>query len=225
MTTLAIIPARGRSKGLPNKNLAIIGGISLVAHAVRAAKSVHRIDQIIVSSDSEKILEEGAAYGADPERRPAELATDTAITEDVIRFSLSSRPDVSTVVLLQPTSPLRRPSDIDRCLDAFSGEAPVATVSEVEHPIEWTYRLTTDQTLSPIEGWEAIPKRRQDALKAYRTNGAVYVASAAFLQSGEALVNPATRAVTMPGRRSIDIDDALSLEVARVLYRRSRTDA
>ena len=100
MTTLALVPARGGSKGLPGKNLALVGGRTLVARAVEAALAVARIDEVAVSSDDAAILAEARRAGATPLHRPAALAGDEATTIDLVRAVLAERDDVDVLVVL-----------------------------------------------------------------------------------------------------------------------------
>lgn len=224
MTTLALVPARGGSKGLPGKNLALVGGRSLVARAVDVALRVDRVDEVVVSSDADDILTAGRAAGAQTHVRPAALAADTAPTMDLIRALLAERPDVSVLVVLQPTSPLRAPEDVERCLDALAGAPAATTVSAVGHPSEWLMRIDAHR-LVPLAGWEGLARRRQEAEPVYELNGAVYTVLAAHVAAGGALVGPDTAAVVMPRERAVDVDDHLGLAVARALAERVASGA
>ena len=218
MTVVALVPARGGSRGLPGKNLATVGGRSLVARAVATAREVRGVDEVVVSSDDPPILEAGREAGATAMQRPAALAQDTTTAIDVVRAFLDGRPDVEVVVLLQPTSPLRVSLDVQRCLDALAaGATTVATVAPIEHPLEWSFRLGSAGRLDPVFGWAAMTARRQDAAAVYVLNGAVYAARAAHLSEGGQLVGPDTVAVVMPRERSVDIDDATDLLLARAI--------
>ncbi len=115
---LALIPARGGSKGVPRKNIRTIYGKPLIAWSIEHAKESRYIDKIVVSTDSEEIASIAREYGAEVLIRPAELATDTASTQDVMVHALESYP-AETMVLLQPTSPYRSKGLIDRCIEAF----------------------------------------------------------------------------------------------------------
>ncbi|HEY8340090.1 MAG TPA: acylneuraminate cytidylyltransferase family protein [Egibacteraceae bacterium] len=217
MTTLALVPARGGSKGLPGKNLALVGGRTLVARAVEAALAVARIDEVAVSSDDAAILAEARRAGATPLHRPAALAGDEATTIDLVRAVLAERDDVDVLVVLQPTSPLREPVDVERCLDALTQAPAAATVCALNHPPSWLLRIDERGALEPLGGWDDVVRRRQDAAPVYALNGAVYAARAAHLRAGGELVGPLTAAVVMPPERSVDVDDALDLQLARVL--------
>ena len=123
MSILAVIPARGGSKGLPGKNLAEINGVSLVARAVNVARESGVIDDVVVTSDDHEILNAAKIAGAITVGRPSALATDTARIEDAIIHALEqyslSHPTPEVLVLLQPTSPLRQPSTISDAINMF----------------------------------------------------------------------------------------------------------
>ena len=124
-TVLAVIPARGGSKRVPRKNLRHYRGRSLIDWAMLHAKGSKYIDRFVVSSDDSQILDCAFDYGV---VRPSELATDTAIIEDVIRYHLAQMPH-DWVVLLQPTSPNRTVEDIDGCIEtAQMGDGCISTL-------------------------------------------------------------------------------------------------
>jgi CMP-N,N'-diacetyllegionaminic acid synthase len=220
LRTVALIPARGGSKGLPRKNLLTIGGSSLVRRAVETALAVASIDEVVVSSDDDDILAEASASGAAVERRPDELATDQAGTLEVVRDLLEKRAGLGVLVLLQPTSPLREPQDVEATLAELEHAHSAATVTAVEHPPEWCFHLGGAGELKPPNGWDGMPIRRQDAPDMYRLNGAVYASLAGRLRRGSPLVGPGTHGVVMPPERSVDIDDEHDLAYARFLVER-----
>lgn len=115
---LGLIPARGGSKGIPGKNIKELYGKPLIAWTIERALESHRLDRVIVSTDSRKIAEISLSYGAEVLMRPAELATDTASTQDVMVHALHNYP-ADILVLLQPTSPCRRSGLIDSCIEDF----------------------------------------------------------------------------------------------------------
>lgn len=217
MTTAAFIPARGGSKGIPRKNLAAIGGESLVARAIGVARAAPGIDIVVVSSEDDEILDEARRCGATTDVRPARLATDDAPTAAVLAEFLERSGPYERVVLLQPTSPLRAVEDIVRCLDALEVAPAAATVMRSRHPVEWTLRVGADDRGQAVFGWEALQTRRQDLGETVQLNGAVYAASTAHLLGGGRFVGPETVLVEMPMERSIDIDTETDLALARFL--------
>lgn len=115
---MGLIPARGGSKGVPGKNIKMIYGKPLIAWTIIRARESQRLDKVLVSTDSDEIAQVAKEYGVEVLIRPAELATDTASTQDVMVHVLRSIP-ADTLVLLQPTSPYRSKGLIDRCIEEF----------------------------------------------------------------------------------------------------------
>lgn len=238
MRVLVHVPARGGSRGLPGKNLCEVGGRSLVARAVDAGlaflESTGVDGRVVVDTDDERIAEEGRRAGAAvPFLRPAHLATDEARSLDVVlhaadRLEADAGP-IETVILLQPTSPLRVADDIAACWRVYDpGVRPsVVSVVELGHPPELTMRLDADGHVRYAFGAPLAGVRRQELEPAFRPNGAVYIDALAFLrQERSFVVEGRTVAVPMPAARSIDIDEAFDLELARaIVAMRSSTPA
>jgi CMP-N,N'-diacetyllegionaminic acid synthase len=223
---LAFIPARGGSKGIPRKNLALLGGKPLLAHTLAAALASRRIDDALLSTDDEEIATCAARCGlATRYRRPAELAGDASPMIAALEHALlwyarerGQRPD--TLLVLQPTSPLRTTVDIDGAIASFaaSGADTLASVHALgEHPSEcvelqdhgWRY-------LAPPPPAAA---RRQD----YRgrfcfINGALYLARTEVLLRERRFVIPGvTQLYEMPRERGVDVDSPLDLALAEAL--------
>lgn len=220
MTALAFIPARGGSKGLPRKNLMTVGGRSLIQRAVEVALTIETITDIVVSSDDDQILDEGLRCGASVDRRPSVLASDESTTLATLREFLCRNEDVATVVLLQPTSPLREAAEVRTCLDSFDGQATVTTVTRTRHPPEWLYSLEASGRLTPLLADSAQPDRRQDSKAAYHLTGAVYVASADRIRAGLGLIDAEVVGIEVAAARSIDVDSEMDLILARALDNR-----
>jgi len=214
---VAIIPARRGSKRLPLKNLRLLGGVPLVVHSIRAARAATLVTDVIVSTEDDEIAAVATAHGAVVVRRPAALASDTAQNDDVVRHVLASaRYDV--LALLQPTSPLRRPADIDACLaPVIAGEALSAmTVTDAEHHPGKAVYLEHGR-VTPFTNDADMEARRQDLRDVFRQNGAVYaIATATFLEHGRFYVRPCA-AVLMPPDLSIDIDREIDFRFAELL--------
>jgi CMP-N,N'-diacetyllegionaminic acid synthase len=217
---IAIIPARGGSKGIKDKNIALLGGKPLIAHTIDAARGARSITRIVVSTDSDAIARVAESAGAEVLRRPRGLATDRAPTAAAIRHALEALdaplPDI--VVVLQPTSPLRGSPDIDGAVRLLrsSGAPEVNSVCLVDHPIEWVFRRSAGGRLTPVVRRPRAP-RRQDAAPAVRLNGAVYVVRRhTFLRTG-LLTSGRTVGYVMPRERSIDIDEPADLVAAEAL--------
>ena len=218
---VAIVPARGGSKRIPDKNLVRLGGRPLIAHTIAAARAARTISRVVVSTDSARIAAAARAAGAEVIMRPARLATDVATTESVIRHALSELDcPADVIVVLQPTSPLRTARDIDAAVRLLrsTGAPSVVGVCAVEHPVEWIFRLTPRRRLRPIARTTA--SRRRTATRAVRLNGAIYAVRRDIFERTGRLRHPTTVAYEMPHSRSIDIDEPRDLDVARALLER-----
>ncbi|MGE4430278.1 MAG: acylneuraminate cytidylyltransferase [Sphingobium sp.] len=217
MSSIAIIPARGGSKGLPGKNIIDFHGKPLIHWTVWAALESGCFDQVIVSTDSEHIAEAAVKSGATfPGLRPSHLATDDASTIDVIAHVLEDHP-AETVAVLQPTSPLRTSQDITGCIDLFKqiGGRPVVSVSPAK---PWLLKRE-ETTCTPVFDFAT---RRQDT-EFFAPNGAVYIFSRQYLASGRVWWNDAALYV-MPTERSIDIDTHADLIIAKALFQKFTYD-
>ena len=225
---LAIIPARGGSKGIPRKNLRLLGGKPLVAYSIETARGSELIDRTVVSTEDLEIAGIARQYGADVVIRPVELAQDDTPSLPVLQHVISYLAAAEDrhprlIVLLQPTSPLRAISDVDNSIRLFLDEGcdSVVSVCEVEHPLEWMYTLVGDR-MQPIVTEDDQVKRRQDAAKVYRPNGAVYVTDRDVVMKENRVLGADTRAYIMPRERSIDIDTEIDLKLAELLMREVR---
>jgi N-acylneuraminate cytidylyltransferase len=212
---LAVIPARGGSKGLPGKNILPVAGRPLLDWTVCAARDSRSIDRTVLSSDDDLIIEAGRRLGCDvPFKRPPELATDSAGTVDVVLHALEMAPGYDVVVVLQPTSPLRTAQDIDvACARwAESGAPSCVSVSPVTQSPYWMYRMDSAQRLEPLLSEPSSASRRQDLPEVVALNGAIYVADAAWLRATRRFVTNNTVAYVMPPERALDIDTAADFE-------------
>lgn len=214
---LAVIPARGGSKGVPRKNVREVGGLPLIAWSLQAARESRYVDTTIVSTDDEEIAKVARAHGGVvPFMRPSALATDQAPTIDVVLDVLQRCPGHQWVVLLQPTSPLRQAADIDAAIDhCVKANAPscVSVCAAQESPY-WMYTITNAGHMEPVIPAN-VHTRRQDLPPAYSLNGAIYLARVDWLQSERTFMRPETVAYEMPVERSLDIDtesDLLQLQ-------------
>ncbi|MBA3344296.1 MAG: N-acetylneuraminate synthase family protein [Gemmatimonadales bacterium] len=231
MRLICVIPARGGSKGVVNKNLREVGGISLVGRAVLAARTfIHQSElpgaRVVVDTDAEAIAAEGRAWGAAvPFLRPAQLAGDTtSVVESTL--ALLDRLEASggafdAVLLLQPTSPLRTAGDIAECRQRFDPALRPSIISVVEtsHPLQIAMRLHGDGSLE----WAAPdggPRRRQDCAPTYRPSGAVYLIASGLLRERREFILPGiTQGVVLPQERAVDVDHPHDLALAESLLR------
>ena len=208
----------------------MVGGRTLVARAVEAAteftRSLHGTGTlIVVDTDSEEIASEGRRAGASvPFLRPAELARDETPTLDSV-LHLTDRVQreigpIETILLLQPTSPLRTAGDIASCWAAYHPEsAPsVVSVTRCDHPPQLTLKLGAGGNLDWMFGAPGPSYRRQDLAPGYRPNGAVYIDSVEFLRRERSfLVAGRTLGIEMPPDRSVDIDSETDLRIAEAM--------
>ncbi|HPS79655.1 MAG TPA: N-acetylneuraminate synthase [Thermoanaerobaculaceae bacterium] len=219
-----LIPARGGSRGLPGKNVALVGGIPMVGRAVRTARralaALGGAGRVVCSTDDERIAAAAVEWGAEvPFVRPAPLASDEARSIDVVLHAVDALAlsDDVCVVLMQPTSPSTAAEDILAVVrEHRRSGSPAVSVVAVEHPLSWTMRSLPDGSLAPVVDGRQ-PARRQDGAALARLNGAVYVASAGWLRREKAFVGPSTRGIAMPAERSVDIDSQADLDLARAL--------
>jgi len=230
---LAVIPARGGSKGILRKNLCEISGISLVGHAAKVVQSLEWIDRTVLSTDDEEIAREGRNYGLEvPFMRPAELASDTARSHDVWKHAwLTSEKhfkehyDIS--VLLEPTSPLRRPEDITLTVRALveSNCDAAATVSRAAAHFTPHKCLTLDE--KGIIGFYHQNGRlysiRQKIPNYYFRNGICYALKRYTLLEKGTILEENCKAVIIT-RHIVNIDDQHDLEYAEFLFRKYNSD-
>jgi len=219
MMVLALIPARGGSKGIPRKNIRPFCGKPLLQWAIDVALAAGCVDQVVVSTDDPEIAEVAKAGGAEvPFLRPAELASDTAPGIAPVLHALEQLPQVSDVLLLQPTSPLRTSADIEAivALRQRSGrESAVSLTPSAKHPA-WMYSLSQDDRLESLILFDEAPCR-QLLPPAYLLNGALYLASRDFLLREQSFIGDDTVGYVMPAERSVDIDTPLDWKWAELL--------
>ena len=225
LSVLAIIPARGGSKGLHGKNIIDFCGKPLIAWTIAAAHQSKYIDRTILSSDDPKIIDVSRRYGCDvPFERPAELATDLATSHGVVLHAIRCVPDYDLIVLLQPTSPLRTAKHIDEALELMIRlqSRNCIAVSEVsEHP-SWMFNMTEQGTLEKFEQGIAAAQRRQDLRRLYIPNGAIYIISKNLVEKSKSLILECASAYEMPQALSVDIDSELDLKVAETIMNHRR---
>jgi len=219
---IAIIPARGGSKGVPRKNLRLLCGKPLIYYTIREALKSKHISKTIVSTEDEEVVKTSNEYGAEVIKRPIELAKDETPTIDVIFHVLqvvkAQNFEPKIVVLLQPTSPLRNAQDIDNAIELFLENdcESVVSVCEIEHSPYWSFKIENGY-LTPIFGEEYLRKRRQDLPKVYIPNGAIYVSTPEVLCKYRSFYCQKTIPYIMPPERSVDIDNEIDFMLAELL--------
>jgi CMP-N-acetylneuraminic acid synthetase len=211
---LAIVPARGGSKGVPGKNLRPLAGRLLIEYALDAARQSGVVDRTILSTDSPAIADAGRRIGMDvPFLRPAELSQDESPMLPVIQHALQElaargwTPEI--VVLLQPTSPLRRPQHVREAVELLrqGGVDSVVTVVEVPKHLSPDYLMRIeDGALRPFLPEGARVTRRQDARAAYSRDGTVYAFRRETLDRFGSIYGANCRPLVIPGSESLSID-------------------
>lgn len=222
---IAIIPARGGSKGLPGKNVRPLNGKPLIAYAIEEALKAKHIDRVVISTDDEKIAKVAVQYGAElPFMRPAELASDTAMAIDNYIYTIGRLEEegdklIDAFVVLQPTSPLRIAEDIDGAIELFEQKKADSVISYCQeaHPVTW-HKYLDDQGRF-VDIFDANIKNRQDNRVSYYPNGAVYVFRTSMIRERKYYTDKSF-AYVMPRIRSVDIDFMEDFEYAEFLLKR-----
>lgn len=219
---IAIIPARGGSKGLPGKNIRHLNGKPLIAYTIEAALKAKNIDRVIISTDDEEIARVAVEYGAElPFMRPTELASDTAMAVDnyvytINRLEGESGKSIDAFVVLQPTSPLRIAEDIDGAIELFNEKKADSVISYTPeaHPVTWHKYINSEGLFEDI--FDDNIKNRQENRVSYYPNGAVYVFRTAMIRERRYYTEK-SYAYIMPRSRSVDIDFIEDFEYAEFL--------
>lgn len=224
---IALIPARGGSKGIPRKNIKLFCGKPLIAYTIEGANQSEYIDRVFVSTEDEEIAKVSKDFGSEVIERPVELAQDNSLAKDVVKQALSwlqkeinYKPEI--IVFLQPTSPLRTKDDIDRALELFFNnecESVVSVHESLESP-HWSL-VIKNRFMEPLFGWESfMGKRRQDLPTTYSLNGAIYITSVSSFLENSSFFNKKTLPFIMPWERSVDIDNEIEFELAEIIMKK-----
>lgn len=221
MKLLALIPARGGSKRVVNKNIRLLGDKPLITWTIEAARGAPELVDVLVSTDSPAIAQAAELAGAlVPWLRPAELSTDTATSMAVCLHALDwyekENGPVDGLLLLQPTSPFRTNASIRRAIEMFvrNPQQSVVSLSAAEsHPM-WCYRVDGNG-ITPFMDDDNRPNRSQDLPPAYVINGAIYIASPAYLRMHDGFIGPDTVPFLMDEKfEALDIDDEWDWKMA-----------
>lgn len=222
---LAIIPARGGSKGLKRKNILNFMGKPLISHTIEQAKNSNYISRIVVSTEDEEIAAVSKEYGAEiPFMRLNELADDFSSINEVIEYTLKElerkecyKPDL--ICLLQCTSPLRTSEDIDNTINKLfnTNSDSAVSITEAKSNPYWTNILVNDKLKYFIEEGKEI-KRRQDLPLIYELNGAVYVVKREAFLKEKTLETKNITGYVMKAENSIDIDNIIDFKIAEIIY-------
>lgn len=221
---LAVIPARGGSKGIPRKNARVIAGHPLLAYSIASARASRSITTLVVSTEDAELADIAGRYGSTVVQRPPELSGDAVPTAPVVRHALLETEEAEgttfdRVITLQPTSPFRRGADIDAAVDLLDDTPASGSVISVvqmkgDHPV--LAKRIEDDLLVDYCVPEPEGTRRQDLPPAFLRNGAIYLTRRAVVMSGS-VRGTAARPLLMPPERSLNIDEPLDLVLAEAL--------
>ncbi len=225
---MAIIPARGGSKGVPRKNIKLLGGKPLIAYTIESARSAGSIDRVILSTDDEEIARVARKSGAEvPFMRPQELARDDSLAIDSYIYTIDklNSEDVKQYdefVVLQPTSPFRTAEDIDKAVELFYEKKAdsVISVCAAQPPPLWAKKIDSAGCLRNYFNIDVENKNRQALDTAYMLNGAIFILRLPLLKSLYSYYSGKTYAYIMPPERSVDIDRTIDFEFAEFLIER-----
>lgn len=223
MDVYAFIFARGGSRGLPGKNIKLLGDLPLLAHSIKIAQQLETVKKVFVSTDSDEIAHIAEEYSAELIKRPDALASDTASEwlawQHAIVY-LQKRGDYFDVFLSLPTtSPLREKKDIEACLAVFSHETDmVITVTPSARNPYFNMVSRQEDGTSKLANSDVTVRRRQDAPSMYDITTVAYVSRPSYILQNDNLFNGRVKSIIIPKERAIDIDDAYDFMIAETIY-------
>ncbi len=224
---IALIPARGGSKGLPGKNILPFKGKALIEYTINLAKESGSIKDVFVTTDSKEIADVAKKAGAKiPFLRPAELASDTSLAIDTylhfIQYYEERIQNLDEIMVLLPTSPLREMKDIESGIEIFKNKNADSVIScvKMSHPLSWIRNIDKYGRLTTI--FDVTIKNRQDDNVMYVPNGSIYIFKTSILKQKKYYTDN-TYALEMPRERSVDIDTELDFYLAEKLYERKNS--
>jgi len=190
---LALIPARGGSKGVPDKNIKLLGGKPLIAYTIESAKQSEYIDKLVLSSEDEKIIVVAKQLNVEvPFVRPSHLAKDNSGSIEVVQHAVNyfenKNKFFDAILLLQPTSPFREKGFIDKAIQKFITSNSDALISVLPTPHQynphWTFKENTNGFLKISTGDKTVIKRRQDLPNSFYRDGSIYITKTKFIKEG-----------------------------------------
>ena len=215
MRVLAIIPARGGSKGVPGKNIKLLSGKPLIEYTTEVALQSKLLTKVAVSSDDDKIIEVAKNTGVEvPFKRPSNLSEDATPTLPVIKHALAYYKNIGeefdAVCLLQTTSPFRTVEFLDQALEKFitSNTDSLVSVKEVPHEFNphWTFKLNEQGNLKIATGENEIITRRQDLPKSYHRDGSIYITKTSVLVTQKSLYGNSIAYIENSNNEHVNID-------------------
>ena len=224
---IAIIPARGGSKGLPGKNIKQLNGVPLICYSIKTALNAKSISKVIVSTDDMTIAEIAKECGAEiPFMRPKALALDQSLSIDGYIYTMDRLISEygyykDEFMVLLPTTPFRNYNDVDNSSDVFYSKQADSVVScvEVDHPIDWAFKINRNKKVESGSDTCLKMNNRQAYRKLYVPNGGVYILRNSLLKEHRTFYYDNTYCHIMPAERSIDIDTELDFKFAEFLIK------
>lgn len=226
MNILAVIPARGGSKGVPRKNKKLLNGKPLIQYSIDAALQSNYITEVVVTTDDEEIMAIAKSLGANvPFLRPKHLAEDTTPTLPVIQHVISyfeaEGKRFDAICLLQPTSPFRPKGFLDKALETFIEKQTDALISVLEVPHQynphWTFEPNKNGILEIATGEKNIIPRRQELPKAYHRDGSIYITKTNIIQQENSLYGNSLAYIVSDSTYYVNIDTQDDWEQAEIL--------
>ena len=215
MKVLGIIPARGGSKGIPNKNRKLLGDKPLLQYTIEAALDSKKLDRVIFSSEDETLRSMAKDLGVEvPFVRPEALATDVAGSLEVVQHALGFFEErgehFDAVCLLQVTHPFRTAKDIDKAIEKFNQLQTDSLISVIEVPHtfnpHWVFEVNENNLLKIATGETSIIKRRQELPKAFIRDGAIYVTKTNVLMKGNSFYGNSISYLELDAKKYVNID-------------------
>ena len=232
MKILAIIPARGGSKGIAGKNIVELNGYPLIYYTIKEALKVDTFDKLFVSTDSDEIKEVCESFGCIiPFLRPSKLSQDNSRSIDAVIDVLESlKSDYNEVYdfvcLLQPTSPLRTAKDIINCIDILRSEecSSVVSVTKIDEPHPFKMKVIKENMIFPfLEGTDSsVP--RQELPDVFALNGAIYLTDTRTIIENKSFFSEKTYPYFMPYERSVNINNSYDLEIAKSILKNEKNN-
>jgi len=229
---VALICARGGSKGLPNKNIKNLGGLPLIAWSIKSAQQVEKISKIIVSTDSNKIAQISKDYGAEvPFIRPKELSQDNSsewyVWRHALKYLVEQDYEVNGLVIIPPTAPLRAVQDINNCINEFEkGECDIVISVTDSHRNPYFNMVKIDNndatSLVIVQNKKFI--RRQDTPEVFDMTTVAYVVKPEFVIEKNGIFEGLVKSVHVPIERAIDIDTIFDFEFAEYLLTKKNSE-
>ena len=227
---IAIIFARGGSKGVPGKNIRRLGDIPLIGRAITCARSCATIDRVVVSTDDTEIAEVARHYGAElPFVRPAHLATDEADEwlawqHAVAGIDQGGLQDTDILVSLPATAPFRRAEDVERCITVVQGsgvDGAMCVTTAARNPFFFAVTLDADQRVSRLLADQRSTVRRQDAPAVYDIASVAFAAKVGFVRRAESWFDGRLKAVVVSAESALDIDTEMDFAFAEFMMQQT----